>query len=328
EDGSSKVKEDALTHTYIGVFTDRTGPKPNWSKTPEQRPDRNVPVRSDSVIFHKSSLYGVGVHNTDVQLMAASFGCVGNTLPFTYLGVKVSDNMSRAKSWTEVVKKVSAKLSSTKAKSLSVRGRLNLIKSVLGAISTYYMSMFKVPEGILSHLEKLCNHFFLGVDPDERKITWVSWKKVLAHKNQGGLGVNSFFALNLALMFKRIWIFLTAPSSLWISLIKSIHGNSGGLEILPSHRGPISTWSRIVKVINKLKEKGVDLMKYFKLVIGNGNATRFRHHRWCGDVCFKERFQRLFNLELQKDVSVACKLQAPTIDCSFRRAPRSGIELS
>nr|GEZ42040.1 RNA-directed DNA polymerase, eukaryota, reverse transcriptase zinc-binding domain protein [Tanacetum cinerariifolium] len=129
------------------------------------------------VNVHKSSIYGVGVYNTDVQLMAASFGCV-------------------------------------------------------------------------------------GADPDERKITWVSWKKVLAHKNQGGLGVNSLFALNLALMFKWIWRFFTAPSSLCISVIKSIHGNSGGLEILPSHCGPISTWSRIVKAINLLKEKGVDLMKY------------------------------------------------------------------
>ncbi|GJR18713.1 hypothetical protein Tco_0967240 [Tanacetum coccineum] len=160
-------------------------------------------------------------------------------------------------------------------------------------------------------LSKSSNHV---TDPDECKITWAFWKKVLAHKNQGGLGVNSFYALNLALMFKWIWRFLIASSCLWISVIKSIHGNSGGLENLPSYCGPISTWSRIVRATNKLKEKGVDLMKYFKLVIGNGNATRFWHHRWCGDVCFKDRFHRLFNLELQKDVSVAFKLQAPTID--------------
>ncbi|GJY10807.1 RNA-directed DNA polymerase, eukaryota [Tanacetum coccineum] len=109
------------------------------------------------VNVHKISLYGVGVHNTEVQLMAASFGCLGNKLPFTYLGVKVGGNMTRANSWTEVVQKVSTKLSSWKAKSLSVGGRLTLIKSVLGAIPTYYMSMFKVLEGILSQLEKFCN---------------------------------------------------------------------------------------------------------------------------------------------------------------------------
>ncbi|GKC28240.1 RNA-directed DNA polymerase, eukaryota [Tanacetum coccineum] len=221
------------------------------------------------VNVHKSSLYGVGVHNTEVQLMAASFGYLGNKLPFTYLGVKVGGNMTRANSWTEVVQKVSTKLSSWKAKSLSVGGRLTLIKSVLGAIPIYYMSMFKVLEGILSQLEKFRNSFFLGANPDERKITW--W----------------------------IWRFLTDPLNLWIRVIKFIHGNSGGLENLSSYNGPTSTWSRIVKATIKLKETWVDLMEYCKLVI-----------------------------ELQKDVSVAAKLQAPNIDYSFRRAPRSGIELS
>nr|GEZ09505.1 RNA-directed DNA polymerase, eukaryota, reverse transcriptase zinc-binding domain protein [Tanacetum cinerariifolium] len=280
------------------------------------------------VNVHKISLYGVGVRNTDVHLMADSFGWLGNNLPFTYLGVKVGNNMTQVNSWIEVVKKVSNKLSFWRAKSLSVGGRLTLIKLVLGAIPTYYMSLFKVPEGILSHLEKLHNKFFLGADPDDRKIMWVSWKKVLAHKNQGGLGINSIYALNLVLMFRWIWRFLSSPSSLWTRVGKSIHGNSGGLENHTLYRVQNSTWSRIVKATNKLKDKGIDLMKFCKLVISNGNVTRFWHDRWCGDLCFKDRFYRLFKLELQKDVSVAIKLQAPTVTCSFRRPPLSGIELS
>ncbi|GJT39893.1 RNA-directed DNA polymerase, eukaryota [Tanacetum coccineum] len=40
-----------------------------------------------------------------------------------------------------------------------------------GAILTYYMSLFKVPKGGLSHLESLRNSFFLGADMEERKIT-------------------------------------------------------------------------------------------------------------------------------------------------------------
>ncbi|GJW05365.1 hypothetical protein Tco_1564221 [Tanacetum coccineum] len=58
--------------------------------------------------------------------------------------------------------------------------------------------------------------------------------------------------------------------------------------------------------------------------IGNGNITRFWHDKWYGDVCFKEKFHRLFNLELQKDASVALKLQNPNVALSFRRPPRSG----
>nr|GEV73327.1 RNA-directed DNA polymerase, eukaryota [Tanacetum cinerariifolium] len=48
--------------------------------------------------------------------------------------------------------------------------------------------------------------FFNGVDPSERKITWVAWEKVLASKENGGLGVSSFHALNRALLLKWVCI--------------------------------------------------------------------------------------------------------------------------
>nr|GEZ61785.1 RNA-directed DNA polymerase, eukaryota [Tanacetum cinerariifolium] len=52
--------------------------------------------------------------------MAKNFGSISSNLPFTYLGVKVCANMMRLNSWSDVVKKVSNKLSNWKAKTLSV----------------------------------------------------------------------------------------------------------------------------------------------------------------------------------------------------------------
>nr|GEW33459.1 RNA-directed DNA polymerase, eukaryota, reverse transcriptase zinc-binding domain protein [Tanacetum cinerariifolium] len=91
-------------------------------------------------------------------------------------GVNVGANMKRVSSWDVVINKVTAKLSSWKAKTLSVGGRLTLVKFVLGAIPTYFMSLFKVPEGVLKRLESLQNSFFLGADLGDKKITWVSWR--------------------------------------------------------------------------------------------------------------------------------------------------------
>nr|GEZ17870.1 RNA-directed DNA polymerase, eukaryota, reverse transcriptase zinc-binding domain protein [Tanacetum cinerariifolium] len=47
-----------------------------------------------------------------------------------------------------------------------------------------------------------------------------------------------------------------------------------------------------------------------------------------GDIYFKEKFKRLFNLEHQKDANVASKLQASNVASSFRRPPRSSFENS
>nr|GEV14628.1 RNA-directed DNA polymerase, eukaryota [Tanacetum cinerariifolium] len=85
---------------------------------------------------------------------------------------------------------------------LSIGARLTLLKLVLGASPLYNMSIHKVPKGVLKEMEAIRCNFFNGADPAERKITWVSWDKVLASKKNGGLGVSSFHALNRALLLK------------------------------------------------------------------------------------------------------------------------------
>ena len=74
------------------------------------------------------------------------------------------------------------------------------------------MSIFKVPKEVLKKMEAIRSHFFNGGDFQERKSSWARWDYVLASKQKGGLGVNSFFALNRALMFKWIWRFKTQDS--------------------------------------------------------------------------------------------------------------------
>ncbi|GJU82036.1 RNA-directed DNA polymerase, eukaryota [Tanacetum coccineum] len=59
------------------------------------------------------------------------------------------------------------------------------------------------------------------------KASWVNWKKVLASKEKGGLGVSSLFALNRGLMFKWIWRFYTQNTLLWVRVIKAIHDGNG-----------------------------------------------------------------------------------------------------
>nr|GEX49530.1 RNA-directed DNA polymerase, eukaryota [Tanacetum cinerariifolium] len=82
-----------------------------------------------------------------------------------------------------------------------IGGRLTLLKSVLGVVPIYNMSIYKTPKGVLHEMEMLRNKFFNGTDVSESKITWVVWDKVLASKEKGGLGVSSFFALNRAFYF-------------------------------------------------------------------------------------------------------------------------------
>ncbi|GJV63533.1 RNA-directed DNA polymerase, eukaryota, reverse transcriptase zinc-binding domain protein [Tanacetum coccineum] len=172
-----------------------------------------------SYLFYADDAFFMGHwsdSNIDIIVQAAAkIGCATLEAPFSYLGSKVGGLMSRIQSWNEIVNNLVARLSNWKMKTLSIGDRLTLLKSVLGSMPIYHMSLFKVPMKVLQRMESIRCHFFNGVDHNGKKPIWVKWCKVLASKEKGGLGVSSFYALNRALLFKWVWRFRTQRSSLW-----------------------------------------------------------------------------------------------------------------
>nr|GEX57649.1 hypothetical protein [Tanacetum cinerariifolium] len=104
------------------------------------------------VNLHKSKLYGVGVGSLEVDRMARIMSCSYGCLPFVYLGLPVGKSMRNASAWHHIVDRFHSRLSRWKAKLLSSGGRLTLIKSVIGSLPLYYMSLFKAPLSVLNHL--------------------------------------------------------------------------------------------------------------------------------------------------------------------------------
>ncbi|GKB60561.1 RNA-directed DNA polymerase, eukaryota [Tanacetum coccineum] len=96
--------------------------------------------------FHKSQILGVGVPRVVVETAASSIGCSIMNDQFQYLGIMVGENMSRHRAWADVIVKLRSRLSKWKSKTLSIGGRLTLLKSVLGASPLYCMSIFKAPK--------------------------------------------------------------------------------------------------------------------------------------------------------------------------------------
>nr|GEX29029.1 hypothetical protein [Tanacetum cinerariifolium] len=134
--------------------------------------------------------------------------------------------------------------------SVKVGGRLSLLKSVLTSIPLYHMSIFKVPIGVLNHLESIRRNFFYGVDGSDRKLAWIGWNMVLTSKKN----VSSFFAHNRALLFKWAWRFLTDGLSLWTHFIKAIFGNKEALDThkLIPRRSPCQD---VILAIHSLQSK-------------------------------------------------------------------------
>ncbi|GJT84492.1 RNA-directed DNA polymerase, eukaryota, reverse transcriptase zinc-binding domain protein, partial [Tanacetum coccineum] len=170
-------------------------------------------------------------------------------------------------------------------------------------------------------------HFFNGHDISSKKVSWVNWNKVIASKDKGGLGVSSLYALNRGLLFKLIWRFLTQGSSLWAKVIKAIHGVDGNLGS-NSKGGMKSCWSSIVTEVNALANKGIDLMQFLRIKMGNGDSIRLWEDPWHEGGILKLRYPRVYALEMCKSITIGGKLAHPNLSDSFRRYPRGGAEFS
>ncbi|GJR20209.1 putative RNA-directed DNA polymerase, eukaryota, reverse transcriptase zinc-binding domain protein [Tanacetum coccineum] len=96
--------------------------------------------------IHKSNVYGIGVSADEVSHMANNTGCASGSFPFIYLGLPIGANMGLTSNWKILIDRFHAKLSTWKANLLSIGGRFTLIKSVLGSLGIYYLSIFKAPQ--------------------------------------------------------------------------------------------------------------------------------------------------------------------------------------
>nr|GEW92005.1 hypothetical protein [Tanacetum cinerariifolium] len=292
----------------------------NGSPTKEFELFRGLKINID-----KSIVLGVGVSDVDVYHMANIIGCGVSKFPFKYLGVLVGCNMKRCIYWNAVIQKFKSKLSSWKARLLSAGGRLSLIKAVLGNLPTYFMSLYMMPTSICSKMESLRNKFFRGAGHNESKMSWVKWEKSLASIKKGRIGIGSIFCLNIGLFFKWIWRLCNQPTDLWAQVIGIIYGHDGGITRSSIRWRKHSNWGIIVSSINRLKDKGVDLLSLCTRKLGNGVSISFWEDTWIGTSPLRSQFHRIYMLDTDKSCCIANRDSLTSADWFsriLRRTPR------
>ncbi|XP_071705304.1 uncharacterized mitochondrial protein AtMg00310-like [Rutidosis leptorrhynchoides] len=234
--------------------------------------------------------------------------------------------MNNAASWEPVMEKARKRLASWKSNLISMGGRLTLIKLVLGSVGTYYMPMFRAPNKVTNKLESMRASFFWGEKDNSRKIHWVKWRLILNSLDQGGLGVPSLNSLNLALLYKWRWRFVTNKNSSWTRLIMAIHGKPQG-AVVPCASNTSRTWVSISRMINLIHDEFLLDASLMSIKIGNGLNANFWFDLWFNGVSLASCLLRLLSLDSHIHASVATRLVNNTWIYFWRREPRYGIEV-
>ncbi|KAL0292602.1 UNVERIFIED_CONTAM: hypothetical protein Sangu_3252600, partial [Sesamum angustifolium] len=164
------------------------------------------------------------------------------SLPVKYLGIPLTSSRLTIADCRPLIDKVDARLAGWNNQILSYAGRLQLIKSVLTTLHTYWASAFILPKGVLKTLEKKMRQFLWQGSAGSRNAK-VAWAWITKPKEEGGLGIRSLTTTNQALMLKQLWrILQNDGTSIWVDWIQRYRldiQQSGRLMDAWHERGPL-----------------------------------------------------------------------------------------
>lgn len=167
-----------------------------------------------AVNFDKSSVYGINLDQQNLEAMAEELGCKIGDWPIPYLGLRVGGKCNGLAVWKGAVDKIKGLLCKWEPISLSMGGRLTIIKSILSATPIYNLIFSRLPKSVEKTLISLFRRFLWGGKGEEMKLAWVSWDKICSPMREGGLGVKNLGMFNKALLGKWVWRFFKDKDNL------------------------------------------------------------------------------------------------------------------
>lgn len=111
------------------------------------------------------------------------------------------------------------RLAGWKTKFLSFAGRVVLVKAVMSSIPSNVMQGSALPTRLCEKLDKVNRNFLWGSTCEKRKLHLVGWNKIIKSKEEGGIGIQTSKAKNIALLGKLNWRMFHEKESLGAKVI-------------------------------------------------------------------------------------------------------------
>lgn len=196
-------------------------------------------------------------------------------LPVRYLGVPLTSKKLNLSNCEPLLHQIKTRLSSWSVKTLSFSGRLLLIKTVIGGITTFWCSAFILPKACIARINSLCSVFLWKGNIDSHNTARVAWEKVVLTKNQGGLGIKDVHVWNKACCIKLIWLLFFRSGSIWVAWFTNVI-LKGSIHNYWTTK-PSQSFSWLANKLLKLKDVVYPLIKQR---LENGLTARFWFDSW------------------------------------------------
>ncbi|XP_023879643.1 uncharacterized mitochondrial protein AtMg00310-like [Quercus suber] len=119
----------------------------------------------------------------------------------------------------------------------------------------------------------MTRQFWWGQANKERKLAWLSWKKLCMPKDRGGLGFRDLKLFNIALLAKQGWRLQTNTSSLFCRVFRAKYFPLGSFVDVYLGRNPSYAW-RSLMVAQGVVQNGR------RWQVGDGGNIRVWCDKW------------------------------------------------
>ena len=134
-----------------------------------------------------------------------------------YLGLPLLSSRLTIADCRPLLMKIDKRIAGWEGTALSYAGRVQIIKSVLMALSLYWASAFILPKKVTIEIEKRLRTF-LWKGTSTSGYAKVAWKDLCRPKEEGGLGFKDITLLNRALMAKKLCDIIRCDrTSIWVT---------------------------------------------------------------------------------------------------------------
>ncbi|XP_058765506.1 uncharacterized protein LOC131638998 [Vicia villosa] len=202
------------------------------------------------------------------------------TLPFRYLGIPLSSKKLSVVNCMVMVEKMTGKVRNWTNSLLSFAGRLQLVKSVLFAITNYWFHCVPLPMKVIQSAEAVCRSFlWSGSDKITRKHP-VSWGQTCNPRKVGGLNIIDLKIWRKASLLKMLWNHSGKSDSLWIKWIHCYYVKSLTIMTVPVK----ASCSWILKTILNQRQAAMDLPCWNSMMLHPKFSTRIVYHELLQDL--------------------------------------------
>ncbi|XP_021717925.1 uncharacterized protein LOC110685709 [Chenopodium quinoa] len=96
-----------------------------------------------------------------------------------------------------------------------------LLKSIIQAIPTYLVGVYKFSSSVIRSIQSAMAKFFWGHTGSQRKIHWKSWDTMSTPKCLGGMRFKDLEVFNVALLGKQAWKLVHKENYLYSRVMKA-----------------------------------------------------------------------------------------------------------